>query len=52
MKITIDTDKQELIKDNGRGSEKMPLYSDEAFELISEHWLKVGWNQKYPYKFS
>jgi cephalosporin hydroxylase len=28
------------------------LYSDEAFEVLSHHWLKVGWNQKYPYTFS
>jgi cephalosporin hydroxylase len=28
------------------------LYSKEAFELISRHWLRVGWNQKYVYTFS
>lgn len=28
------------------------LYSKEAFEVLSHAWLKVGWNQKYPYTFS
>src|SRR5207253_434917 len=23
-----------------------------AFEILSEQWLKVGWNEKYPYTFS
>ena len=48
MRIEIDTDQKTLTCD-GR---VLPLYSDEAFELISRQWLKVGWNQKYPYTFS
>jgi cephalosporin hydroxylase len=28
------------------------LYTDEAFEILSELWVKVGWNQKYIYTFS
>jgi cephalosporin hydroxylase len=32
--------------------EEYPLYSREAFEAISHVWLKVGWNEKYPYTFS
>ena len=30
----------------------LPLYSDEAFEIVSRHWVKVGWNQRYPYTFT
>jgi cephalosporin hydroxylase len=30
----------------------MPLYSKESFEILSRQWLKVGWNEKYPYCFS
>lgn len=30
----------------------MDLYSKAAFELISQQWLLVGWNEKYPYTFS
>ncbi len=52
MKITIDTDRKTITKeDHGEISEYL-LYSKEGFELISYHWLKVGWNQKYPYVFS
>ena len=25
---------------------------DEAFEIVSREWVKVGWNQKYPYTFT
>ncbi len=50
MKITIDTDKQSIIdEENG---ELTPLYSTKGFELISDIWLKVGWNEKYVYTFS
>lgn len=46
--VAIDTDGQRLVHD-GR---VLPLYSREAFELISDLWLKVGWELKYPYTFS
>lgn len=52
MKLTIDTDTQMLSLDSEHGQLNIPLYSKEAFELISRQWLKVGWNQKYPYTFS
>jgi cephalosporin hydroxylase len=32
--------------------EALDLYSREAFELISDLWLKTSWNQKYPYTFT
>ncbi|MCH9610655.1 MAG: hypothetical protein S4CHLAM81_06270 [Chlamydiales bacterium] len=48
MQLTIDTDEQTL---TAKG-DKIPLYSDQAFELLSDQWLKVAWNQKYPYTFS
>ncbi len=52
MKLLIDTQTKTLsIEENGQGR-TIPLYSKEAFELISHQWLKVGWNQKYPYTFS
>lgn len=52
MKLLIDTETKQLsIEESGR-NKIIPLYSKEAFELISHQWLKVGWNQKYPYTFS
>jgi cephalosporin hydroxylase len=52
MKLIIDTDKKTLTLDCEETKEMIDLYSDKAFELLSEQWLKVGWNQKYPYIFS
>jgi len=56
MKLTIDTDARTLtrdIMDDGVAkSETLDLYSTEAFQVISREWLRVGWDQKYPYTFS
>lgn len=52
MKLCIDTDAKQLSITDGTRQETLSLYSKRAFELISHQWLKVGWNQKYPYAFS
>ena len=52
MKFLIDTEEKTLSVEDAGKKKSVPLYSKEAFELISHHWLKVGWNQKYPYTFS
>jgi cephalosporin hydroxylase len=52
MKITIDTDAGTLTEEQDGESSTVPLYSNAGFELLSRQWLKVGWNQKYPYTFS
>lgn len=52
MKIIIDTDKKTLTLETKNEVQTHKLYSKEAFNLISDQWLKVGWNQKYPYTFS
>lgn len=49
MKITIDTDAMTVAVDRLAPA---PLYSRESFEVLSDIWLKVGWDQKYPYTFS
>jgi cephalosporin hydroxylase len=52
MKITIDTDGGTLtITEDGR-VESLPLYGKEAFERISDIWLKTSWVQKYSYTFT
>jgi cephalosporin hydroxylase len=48
MRIVIDTTERTLTAD-GRS---LHLYSKEAFELISDLWLKTGWDQKYSYTFT
>jgi cephalosporin hydroxylase len=50
MKITIDTDARTISADGK--DECLPLYGKEAFELLSDLWLKLSWVQKYPYTFT
>lgn len=52
MRLIIDTEVQNLTIEEGGQGRTVDLYSDEAFELISNQWLTVGWNQKYVYTFS
>src|SRR5712671_6532094 len=52
MKLTIDTEKRTLTHDESGQPKPIDLYSKEAFEILSRHWLRVGWNQKYVYTFS
>lgn len=52
MKIVIDDLQNTLTIETNENIKKVPLYSKEAFEIISKQWLKVGWNQKYVYTFS
>jgi cephalosporin hydroxylase len=52
MKLVIDTSARTLTSQNGTETTVVELYSKQAFELISQQWLKIGWNQKYPYTFS
>jgi cephalosporin hydroxylase len=52
MQIHIDTDRRTLTINNHGIASSLPLYSREAFEVISQQWINVGWDQKYPYTFS
>jgi len=48
MHVKLDTQNSTIDVD-GR---LLDLYSDEAFKVLSNLWVKVGWNQKYSYSFS
>ena len=52
MRLVIDTVAKTLVQETNESSRTLELYSREAFELISEQWLKVGWNEKYEYTFT
>jgi len=52
MKVTLDIDRRELIVEDARGSRSLPLYSTEAFRILSHQWLRVAWNERYPYTFT
>lgn len=52
MKIIIDTEAKTLFQQLEKKSSQIDLYSKQAFEIISQLWLKVGWNEKHPYTFT
>jgi cephalosporin hydroxylase len=53
MRLEIDTERNELVtREQGRPEERVALYSGRGFELLSNLWVKVGWNQKYAYSFT
>ena len=52
MRILIDTDARTLsVEENGSRTE-MPLYTPDAFSVLSRQWVRVGWSQKYSYTFT
>lgn len=52
MNYTIDTSSAVIAVGKDGDVENVPLYSTEGFELLSELWLKVGWNEKHSYTFT
>jgi len=52
MKLIIDTLNQTVTQEFDNEKNVWGLYTKKAFELISQEWLKVGWNEKYIYTFS
>src|SRR4051812_2279834 len=52
MRLTIDTEAQVLTEETAEGSRELPLYSPEAFSLLSRQWVRVGWSQRYSYGFA
>ena len=52
MKITIDTDAATVTVAEGAAIAALPLYGKEAFERVSDIWLKMSWVQKYSYTFT
>lgn len=52
MRLIIDTNARTITREDAKETRVIDLYSKEAFELISQQWLKVGWNRKYSYTFT
>jgi cephalosporin hydroxylase len=52
MKLIVDTEAKTLTEEEKGHVRQFDLYSKEAFERLSRQWVRVGWNQKYPYTFS
>jgi cephalosporin hydroxylase len=52
MKLTIDTESGTLTTECGRSVWTMPLYTREAFEMLSREWVRVGWAVQYYFTFT
>lgn len=53
MKLQIDTARNEIIlQAEGQAEERCALFSARGFDVLSDLWVKVGWDQKYSYSFS
>jgi cephalosporin hydroxylase len=52
VRLTIDTETRELVVGTDGAKRTLDLYGRDAFELISDLWLKTSWNQKYSYTFT
>ena len=52
MQLHIDTENNSLLVLTAEGETTLPLYSTEGFKVISDLWVKLGWNEKYSYTFS
>jgi cephalosporin hydroxylase len=52
VKVTVDTDAANVTVETDDGSRTLPLASAEAFALVSDAWLRAGWDAKYVYSFT
>lgn len=50
--IKIDTKNNVVIVETDHGETVHPMDSAEAFKVVSDAWLRVGWDTKYVYGFS
>src|SRR5688572_8475239 len=51
-KLSVDTESGTVTAETSEGQVKAPFNSPEAFDLISDAWLRCGWDTKYVYGFS
>ena len=50
--ITIDEARGQVTVDGPNGSVSHSLASPEAFKIVSDAWIRCGWDTKYVYSFS
>lgn len=50
--ITIDTQQGIIIVEEGGQRRQIPFAAPEAFRLVSDLWLRLGWDHKYVYSFT
>ena len=52
MKLTLDDITQTLTVENGEEKKALDFYTPEAFQILSDIWLKMGWGLKHMYTFT
>jgi cephalosporin hydroxylase len=52
MRLTVDTDSATVVVERDGKHRELPFASPEAFEAVSQAWLRVGWDTKYIYSFT
>src|SRR5438270_197440 len=52
MKVTIDTERNEIVVADRGGERRETLFSASGFEILSDLWVKAGWQQRYSYAFT
>jgi cephalosporin hydroxylase len=52
MNFTINNDDRMLTVEQAGIHREVPLYSREAFELISREWVRIGWSLRYYHTFT
>lgn len=52
MKVTVDTATAIVCVEDENGRRELPLATPEAFELVSDAWLRAGWDVKHVYSFT
>lgn len=50
--IKIDMENSQVVLESETGNQVYPMESQEAFALISQAWLRCGWDNKYVYSFT
>ena len=50
--ITIDEARGQVTVDGPNGTVTHPLASPEAFKIVSDAWVRCGWDTKYVYSFT
>jgi cephalosporin hydroxylase len=52
VKLTIDTERNEIVVAGAGAERREALFSPEGFEILSDLWVKTGWHQRYSYSFT
>lgn len=52
MRMTIDTDARTCVVEEDGAARTFDLFSADAFKVIADQWVRLGWVQKYSYGFS